>query len=482
MEQEASETDSMLASEEVGRRRNAESYDDVDSCGSRDVIVVGDRWNYVWLTAFYAGLASLFPWNMLITVTGYWNYKLRNVTDDHGDIYLTSGDANLTSTTTASVQDNPEVKLTELQVIYNSYLSIAANVPNAILVILTALFGHKFNMKLQIFGSQVAISLLFCAVSALAIVDSDSWQEAFLYANLALIAVITSFNGILQGSGSAMYGKFPVKIIGAQPVGGAIGGLAPSLLNILILGLQSTDAETTGFICFLVSTLVNVVNIGMVAGLLKNKYFVSHKTSLTHPHQRQQGQSHSVTQEMASKYRDVIGSAWKYHLSVIVIFCTTLVVFPAVVALIQPQYQDPTSRWKTVFFAPVCCFVVYNFFDYVGKVSATHVQWPGLSAKGQWTLLLMSLIRIGMIPLFMYCNVAPANRKTEVVFESEWWYLFFLVVFAFTNGYLGNIAFMFTPKVVSPDNQEMAAAFAVSDLVIGCGIGSLLSTPVVKLL
>ena len=70
----------------------------------------------------------------------------------------------------------------------------------------------------------------------------------------------------------------------------------------------------------------------------------------------------------------------------------------------------------------------------------------------------------------------------QVVFKSEWWYLLFFSLFAFSNGYLGNIAFMFTPKVVASENQETAAAFAISDLVIGCGIGSLISTPVVTLI
>ena len=86
---------------------------------------VKDRWNYVKMTSLYAGLTSLFPWNMLITVTGYWNYKLRDVSADGGD----SG------------------KLSDLQVIYNAYLAIAANVPNAVFVILTAFLGHRFNTK-----------------------------------------------------------------------------------------------------------------------------------------------------------------------------------------------------------------------------------------------------------------------------------------------------------------------------------------------
>ena len=42
------------------------------------------RWNYVKMASLFAGVAWLLPWNMLITMSGYWNYKLRNGTDDGG--------------------------------------------------------------------------------------------------------------------------------------------------------------------------------------------------------------------------------------------------------------------------------------------------------------------------------------------------------------------------------------------------------------
>ena len=93
-----------------------------------------DKWNLVYLTAFYVGISSLFPWNILISVPGYWDYKLRNVTANSTD------DAN---------------HLTDLQKIYYSYLAIASHIPNSLSLIITACFGQKFSMKLQIFGSQV---------------------------------------------------------------------------------------------------------------------------------------------------------------------------------------------------------------------------------------------------------------------------------------------------------------------------------------
>ena len=34
-----------------------------------------DRWHGVYLVFYYTGLAILFPYTMLITVTEFWNYK-----------------------------------------------------------------------------------------------------------------------------------------------------------------------------------------------------------------------------------------------------------------------------------------------------------------------------------------------------------------------------------------------------------------------
>ena len=58
----------------------------------------------------------------------------------------------------------------------------------------------------------------------------------------------------------------------------------------------------------------------------------------------------------------------------------------------------------------------------------------------------------------------------------------FTALFAISNGYVGNIAFMFTPKTVSVEYQPIAASFGAAVLVLGLALGSLLSTPVVNAL
>ena len=111
----------------------------VGTCSNK---TIKDRYHFVYGSAFFIGMVILFPWNILITVTTYWNYKFRNVSLDN-----------------ATVEEpiNEDEALTDLQYLYNTYLAIAANVPNATFVILHALFGHHFNIKLRLYGSQVTI-------------------------------------------------------------------------------------------------------------------------------------------------------------------------------------------------------------------------------------------------------------------------------------------------------------------------------------
>ena len=114
---------------------------------------------------------------------------------------------------------------------------------------------------------------------------------------------------------------------------------------------------------------------------------------------------------------------------------------------------------------------------------AVWIQKPGPSTIGLTVLLTASLLRIGLIPLLMLSYVSVQNRKTEIIFYSDAWYITFVIILAFSNGYIGNIAMMFGPKSVKKaEHQGPAAAAIVATLVIGCGIGSVISNALVKTL
>ena len=101
-----------------------------------------DKHNLVFWIAFLIGFTILLPWNILITVTGFWDYKFRNISRD---------------TRNETLED--EVK-TDLQKLFASYVAIASNVPNATFIILHAIIGHRFSMKIRLYGSQVKLNIV----------------------------------------------------------------------------------------------------------------------------------------------------------------------------------------------------------------------------------------------------------------------------------------------------------------------------------
>ena len=62
--------------------------------------------------------------------------------------------------------------------------------------------------------------------------------------------------------------------------------------------------------------------------------------------------------------------------------------------------------------------MLFNFSDLVGKTMAQALRWPGPSKWGQAVLLTVSLARLALVPLLMFCNVSPHNRNTEVSLDG----------------------------------------------------------------
>jgi hypothetical protein len=51
-----------------------------------DLAAPEDRRNLMFLGAYFVGMVMLLPWNMLITVNGYWDYKFRNTSLDNAEV------------------------------------------------------------------------------------------------------------------------------------------------------------------------------------------------------------------------------------------------------------------------------------------------------------------------------------------------------------------------------------------------------------
>ncbi len=113
----------------------------------------------------YLGMCTMLPWNFLISITAFWNYKFRAVENITYDLVTNSS----TATTTVSGFDDvsnpipitplpppgplPIIKPTEMQLSFPSYVAIASNIPGAITTLLHSGFGQRVRLTNNEIGS-----------------------------------------------------------------------------------------------------------------------------------------------------------------------------------------------------------------------------------------------------------------------------------------------------------------------------------------
>ena len=134
-----------------------------------------DKFNFIYFVFFSLGLSTLLPWNFFISLNGFWDYKFRNVSGD-GANKVPAWDDPSTSWIIHIPTDSDQPE-TELQQQFTSYLAIASNIPNALFVILNAVYGQKFSLNQRVSFALVGINIFFIVITVL----SGQSKESFLF-------------------------------------------------------------------------------------------------------------------------------------------------------------------------------------------------------------------------------------------------------------------------------------------------------------
>ena len=191
------------------------------------------------------GMTTLLPWNFFISLTSFWDYKFRNVSD--------------------SLQTNNSTAKTDLQKEFTSYLSIASTVPNATFVIINAIFGQRFSlMKRLTFSLSIMIGM-FAVITVLAFINTDSWQRPFLIIILCLVVIVNINSAIFQGGSFGMAGKFPDKYMSGKSKMKVLSTVLPTSISpelsvcivkrLLLLGSRLLLKSTATQSCFTILVL-----------------------------------------------------------------------------------------------------------------------------------------------------------------------------------------------------------------------------------
>ncbi|KAK6636358.1 hypothetical protein RUM43_010018 [Polyplax serrata] len=315
---------------------------------------IRDLYKFGYITFYLLGILTLLPWNFFATATDYWMYKFRNI-----DSNSTHGNK------------------TDLQAEFTSYLSITSTGPSLLFLILNIIFSHRISFHIRITGSIVIIFICFLLTFVLVYVDTDTWQSIFFVVTLLTAAVMNIFSGLLQASLWGVAANFPPKYIAALTSGQSLGAIFAALVCIasLVCSTSSTTSALLYFSIAIVTVLASLICYKVLSLTKFFKYYMLHKTPAKDlrydPVQVNQiNSAFAVPNISLSRVLQKVGY---YCFSIFMCFTVTASVYPAITVLISSV--NGTGEWQTKYFVPVVSFLIFNIWDYIGRILAGVVKW-----------------------------------------------------------------------------------------------------------
>lgn len=392
-----------------------------------------DRLKLVYIILMLHGIGTLMPWNMFITANDYFvKFKL-NVSE--------------VDTRAKEYQDN-----------FLSYLGLASQLPNVLF--------NGINLFVQIGGGnltkRIVISLtvaiiIFILTVILAMLDSSEWAGAFFYITMISVVILNMANGVFQNCAYGLAAKLPMKYSNAVVLGSNISGTIASLINILSIA-ASPNLRTAAIYYFITAIFVLLLTLDAYFTLPLTRFYRYFDKISVKCCEENKGES------KRPPYWQIFKKAWPQCFNVFFVFFVTLTNFPAVLANIQASSRD--FFISSTYFAPVCCFLCFNFFAMIGNIFPNWITWPG--PRFLWIPV---VLRALTIPYFMFCNYKPHKRSLPVLISNEWAYIIVSVLHGLTSGYYSSLAMMYAPRCVDREHAPTAGMMGAFFLILGIFTG-----------
>ncbi|XP_041740323.2 equilibrative nucleoside transporter 1-like [Coregonus clupeaformis] len=427
-----------------------------------------DKNNGVWLIFFMLGLGTLLPWNFFMTATMYFTSRLSDPSQMG---------TNLSGNGTGGEGDNRSL----LEAKFNNVMTLCAMVPLLVFTCLNSVLHQRIPQKFRIMGSLAVILVVFLLTAIL--VKIEMAPLPFFTLTMIKIVIINSFGAILQGSLFGMAGLMPAKyttpIMSGQGLAGTFAAF--SMICAIASGSEINDAAFGYFITACAVILLAIISYVVLPKLEFYQYYKSQSGNRVSD---EENKLDLLKKENATENRPVFKQGeeeqnvsmltifkkiWVLALSVCFAFTITIGTFPAVTVDVKSTIADG-GTWE-LYFIPVCCFLLFNLSDWVGRSLTAVCMWPGKDSK---LVPILLVARVIFVPLFMLCNVQP-RYNLPVFFEHDAWFIVFMILFAFSNGYLASLCMCFGPKKVAPHEAETAGAIMAFFLSLGLALGASLS-------
>ncbi|XP_074030000.1 equilibrative nucleoside transporter 3-like isoform X2 [Leptinotarsa decemlineata] len=374
---------------------------------------------------FFMGFMTLMPMIFIGTAINYWMFKFRNAS-------APADDGNRTS----------------LQSLYQSALSVAISVPTVLFTLLGTIHGRKFDARKLILFALVVIFFIFLTFSSFTRVNTDSSAVA-----------------VYQLSSMVLVAKFPSNFMKWFLLGQS-GGILTDLLQIICISV--TDSAVDGaLIYFLTGTVLVTANFCISFGIKYSKLYAYYTKDST-------GDQETKKNTLSwSEMKNVIKLIWPGVTIVGTVIFTTNYIDPSVTSLVESQNYGDGSAWANKYFTPVIVFLLSDVSSLVGQIISL-----GRVTRSNFTFwmggtVMRTVLSVGII---IFCNAKPRSHLS-VVFDKDWQFILFIVLYNISGGLLINVGCLSVPglsegqpeialKLLSVFISVTAAAFSANGVLI----------------
>uniref|UniRef100_A0A8D1LHU2 Equilibrative nucleoside transporter 2 n=1 Tax=Sus scrofa TaxID=9823 RepID=A0A8D1LHU2_PIG len=474
-----------------------------------------DSYHLVGISFFILGLGTLLPWNFFITAIPYFQGRLAG--------------ANSTTKTLGTNHTSPADTFN-----FNNWVTLLSQLPLLLFTLLNSFLYQCIPETVRILGSLLIILLLFILTAVLVKVDMSpgpffSITMASVWFINSFGAVL---QGSLFGQLGTMPSTYSTLFLSGQGLAGIFAALA--MLMSMASGVDAQTSALGYFITPCVGILMSIVCYLSLPHLKFARYYLAKKPSQAQrqeletkaellqsdekneipnspqkaalpldldPEKEPEMEPEEPQKPGTPSVFIVFRKIWRTALCLVLVFAVTLSVFPAITAMVtsstgpgkwsecQEAEEDRASGWgggergggvgtglspfslPGQFFNPICCFLLFNVMDCLGRSLTSYFLWPDEDSR---LLPLLVCLRVLFVPLFMLCHV-PERSRLPILFPQDAYFVTFMLLFAVSNGYLVSLTMCLAPRQVLPHEREVAGTLMTFFLALGLSCGASLS-------
>ena len=374
------------------------------------------------------GILSLLPWNILLNAEGFFRKKLANTYFENN---------------------------------FSLFLQASAVFSNLLGSFLMFFLSKKFHVRKLVLVATLTFSLPLIVVTALAKINTDSWQIEFFVIILVMYSINAVSHGLMTSAHSILCTMIEASLLKTYYVGKGLAGLAGSAVALSTLASPSVDVVSAAFYYFMMMTILTLVGATALIVYFLNLDLVKQRTM-----KQNYVKEEEKSQEELMSLKEITVIIKTQCISGLLATVSSLLVFPATLTNLRSVNPKPGTDWSDKFFLPVTVFLVWAIGDNAGKILTEFVNWPRKEL-----MVWFSLARLILIPLTLMTNIQP--RSIPIWFKSDVIPSVLCFITSFTGGYLVNLNLTYAPGYVKgKENQGRASMVMFFFIAAGLALGS----------